>query len=98
LGDFAGSSYKIWLKNENLIGWMNDEVHTTIPDLICLIDVGTGEPITNPNYHTDQNVAVIILPAPAQFTTPKALEMFGPAYVGLTTPYEASVAKWAPIA
>jgi len=30
-----------------------------------------------------------------QFATAKALKIFGTAYVGLTTPYEASVAKWA---
>jgi len=94
-GSFVGETYRIWLKNENLVGWRNGTVHTTIPDMICLIDMDTNLPITNPNYHSDQNVAVVILPAPDAFTSTKGLASFGPAYVGLDQPYEPSVPKWA---
>jgi len=94
-GEFASDRYRIWLKNENMIGRLNDKVHTTIPDMICLIDLDTGMPVTNPNYHTGQNVAVVILPAPEPFTSPKGLSVFGPAYLGLDIPYEPAVAKWA---
>lgn len=90
-GKSSGSEYKIWLKNENLIAWMDDEVHTTIPDLICLIDTATGNPVTNPNYAIGMKVAVVILPAPKEFTTEKGLAAFGPAYVGLDQPYRPSV-------
>ncbi len=91
---FIGQGYKIYLKNENMVGWLDDEVHTTIPDMICLLDTATGEPITNPNYKQGQNVAVIILPAPEAFTTEKGLQAFGPSYVGLEQPYEPAVQKW----
>jgi len=94
-GEFALDRYRIWLKNENMIGRLNDKVHTTIPDMICLIDLDTGLPVTNPNYHTGQNVAVVILPAPEPFTSPKGLSVFGPAYLGLDIAYEPAVAKWA---
>jgi len=93
--EFAPDRYRIWLKNENMIGRLNDKVHTTIPDMICLIDLDTGMPVTNPNYHTGQNVAVVILPAPEPFTSPKGLSVFGPAYLGLDIAYEPAVAKWA---
>ena len=92
-GDFVDDMYRIWLKNENLVGWLNDAVHTTIPDMICLIDSDTGFPVTNPNYRSGQNVAVIILPAPAAFTTEKGLTAFGPGYAGLDQPYEPAVEK-----
>ncbi|WP_170574821.1 DUF917 domain-containing protein [Ruegeria atlantica] len=91
-GDFEGDTYQIWLKNENMIGRLNDEVHATIPDLICLIDTETGEPVTNPNYYRDQSVAVVVLPAPEPFTSTKGLEAFGPAYIGLDQPYQPAVA------
>jgi len=94
-GEFAPDRYRIWLKNENMIGRLNDKVHTTIPDMICLIDLDTGMPVTNPNYHTGQNVAVVILPAPEPFTSPQGLSVFGPAYLGLDIAYEPAVAKWA---
>lgn len=89
--DFAGNAYRIWLKNENMVGWWNEDVHATIPDMICMIDTDTGEPVTNPNYFAGQNVAVVILPAPAPFTTPKGLAAFGPAYAGLNQPYSPAV-------
>lgn len=91
-GDFDGDTYRIWLKNENMIGKLNDEVHATIPDLICLIDTETGEPVTNPNYYRSQAVAVVVLPAPEPFTSSKGLEAFGPAYIGLDQPYQPAVA------
>jgi DUF917 family protein len=90
-GDFVGDTYRIWLKNENMVGWLNEKVHATIPDMICMIDTDTGEPVTNPNYHEGQNVAVVILPAPAPFTTAKGLAAFGPAYVGLDQPYRSAI-------
>ena len=89
---FEGDTYRIWLKNENMIGWLNGAVHATIPDMICLIDTDTGAPVTNPNYSEGQRVAVVILPAPKPFITPKGLEAFGPSYAGLEMDYRPAVA------
>ncbi len=86
-GAFQDSMYRIWLKNENMVGWLNDQVHATIPDMICLMDTGSGQPVTNPNYQQGQHVAVVVLPAPKPFVTPKGLDAFGPAYVGINQPY-----------
>jgi DUF917 family protein len=74
-----------------MIGRLDGEIHATIPDLICLIDTDTGAPVTNPNYSRGQNVAVVVLPAPLPFTTPKGLDAFGPAYIGLDQPYRPAV-------
>ncbi|WP_424988365.1 DUF917 domain-containing protein [Microbulbifer sp. S227A] len=90
-GDFAGKAYRIWLKNENMVGWLDNEVHATIPDLICMIDTDSGEPVTNPNYYQGQQVAVVVLPAPAPFTTARGLEAFGPRYAGLDREYRPAV-------
>ena len=89
-GEHQGDRYRIWLKNENMVGWHNDKIHATIPDMICLIDTDNGVPVTNPHYHTGQNVAVVVLPAPKPFTTAKGLEAFGPSYAGLDKPYRAA--------
>lgn len=90
-GPFEGGDYRIWLKNENMTARLNGEIHATIPDLICLIDTETGNPVTNPNYRIGQKVAAVVLPAPAPFTSAKGLEAFGPAYLGLDTPYRPAV-------
>ncbi|MDV7145624.1 DUF917 domain-containing protein [Tropicimonas sp. TH_r6] len=84
---FEGHRYQVELKNENLVARLNGEVHVTIPDLICMLDTDTGVPVTNPNYRTGQNVAVILVHAPEAFTSPKGLEAFGPNYAGLDQPY-----------
>jgi len=86
-GRHHGDSYHIWIKNENMAAWHNDVLHATIPDMICVIDRDTHEPVTNPNYAIGQNLAVIILPAPEPFLSPKGLEAFGPRYLGLDSAY-----------
>jgi DUF917 family protein len=86
-GDDEGHTYQLGVKNENLVSYYDGEVDVTIPDLICVIDDNTGEPVTNPHYEIDQSLAVIILPAPEAFLTQKGLATFGPAYVGVDAPY-----------
>ena len=87
-GEHQGSEYHIQVKNENMLGWLNGEIQVTIPDLICLLDLDKGEPLTNPNPVEGMNVAVILLPAPKEFTTSKGLSAFGPAYMGLDISYK----------
>lgn len=79
------------VKNENLVGWLDGEVAVTIPDLICLLDTDSGQPVTNPHAFVGQNVAVVLLPAPVEFQTEKALSVFGPAYAGVEGVYRAVV-------
>jgi len=87
-GDFTGQSFSILVKNENLAAWLDDEVRVTIPDLICLFDKETGQPVTNPHAHVGQKVDIVLLPAPVEFTSSKGLSVFGPAYAGIDAPYK----------
>jgi len=70
-----------------MAAWRNGDVVATVPDLICVIDTDTAEPVTNPHARVGQRVAVVFLPAPAAFTTEKGLSVFGPAYAGIDQPY-----------
>ena len=54
-----------------------------VTELICAIDLATGHPITNPNSVIGQQIAIVILPAPAPFLTETGLKIFGPKYAGL---------------
>lgn len=87
-GGYDGQTYQIAVKNENLSGHLNGEVHATIPDLICLFDTENGHPVTNPDYHTGQSVAVVILPAPQAFLSDRGLASFGPHYAGVEAPFQ----------
>lgn len=87
----AGHSYKIDVKNENMAGWRDGALHATIPDLICMLDLETGDPVTHPNVAVGQRLGIVILPAQGAFTTEAALKVFGPAYLGLPGPYRPAV-------
>ena len=92
--EFINSRYHIKVKNENLVARLNDVVAVTIPDLICCLDMNNLTPITNPNFNKQMNVAVVVLPAPKEFTTERGLSAFGPAYVGINSPYQPAVARY----
>lgn len=85
--EYQGNTYDIEIKNENLVARRNGKVDVTIPDLICCIDLDRDEPVTNPNHINGMNIAIVILPAPQEFTTEKGLQAFGPTYVGLDQAY-----------
>ncbi len=86
-GEYKGSTYRTWFKNEHIFSWLNGEVDVTVPDLICMICEDTKEPVTNPNYEAGMNVAVFALPAPAEWTTQRGLEVFGPKSFGKDIEY-----------
>lgn len=89
--DWSGQQYRVEIKNENMASWLDGELHVTIPELICVIDLDNRAVLTNINHVEGMNVAVIILPAPAPFTTQQGLKIFGPEYLGLDMPFRATV-------
>ncbi|QHJ13207.1 hypothetical protein FX988_03468 [Paraglaciecola mesophila] len=92
-GEYKGTIYSIEVKNENMVARLNGVVDVTIPDLICILDLDKNIPVTNPHHRVGANVAVVILPAPKEFTTEKGLAAFGPAYAGIEQAYECAVTK-----
>ena len=83
----------ISVKNENMACWLDGRVVATVPDLICLFDVNTGAPIPNPDVTDGQDIAVVILPSPEPFTSPRGLSIFGPAYAGVDAAYQSPLAS-----
>lgn len=63
--------------------WLDGAVYATVPDLICPFETESGAPIANPVCCAEQAIAVVILPAPAQFLTDKGLSVFEPKYAGI---------------
>ena len=92
-GRYAGETYRIWLKNEHMISWRNGQVDVTVPDLICIFDDRTLEPVINPYLAPGQAITVIGLPAPAEWRTPRGLEIFGPRHFGYDIAYTPLEAK-----
>lgn len=87
-GDDHGHHYVIDFQNENLIVTDEDgQVLCSVPDLICIVDAETAEPISTETLRYGLRVAVLGIPAPALIATPEALEVVGPAAFGYDVGY-----------
>lgn len=82
-GQDSGRSLRIDFQNENLIARTSDgEVLAVVPDLICLVDEDSAEPITTEIVRYGLRVVVLGIPAPAMLKTPEAIAVVGPAAFG----------------
>ena len=82
-GADSARSLHIAFQNENLVA--RDEqgaVLCAVPDLICIVDTETGEPITTEVLRYGLRVTVLGIPAPEMLRTPLALTYVGPAAFG----------------
>ena len=81
--DDPNDSAEVVFQNENLIVRVNGEVKTIVPDLICMVDQETAEPITTQSMRYGQRVKVIGVSAPEALRRELALEVVGPSAFGL---------------
>lgn len=79
---FKGHSFKIWFKNENHISWFDDKPYIISPDLICVMNSETGEPIANPSLEVGDNIAVLGISANEVFRSEDAIKELGPEHFG----------------
>lgn len=85
---FDGSDpFVIQIQNENLVVERAGQVLAVVPDLICLLDFDTAQPIPTERLRYGQRARIIGLRAPAIMRTGRALEVFGPAAFGLDLAY-----------
>jgi hypothetical protein len=82
-----GPRLELHFQNEHLIARIGDRVRALVPDLICVLDAETAEPITTESLRYGQRVRVFAISTPAVMRTPEALAVFGPAAFGLEDAY-----------
>lgn len=86
-GDYSGSNYRVWFKNENIMTWKDGKVDVTVPDLVCIFDDQRGEPVINPYYQKGMPLTVIGLPAAKEWRNPRGLELLSPRAFGFDLDY-----------
>ncbi len=86
-GETPGKLF-IEFQNEFLIAYLNGEVVATVPDLISIVDLETGEPISTELLRYGMRVAVIAAPAPAGLKTQRGLQVVGPQAFGYDVPFQ----------
>ncbi len=87
LDDYKGSRLTIRFQNENLVAIRDDDIIASVPDLITVLDIETGRPITTERLRYGLRVLVIGIPCNEKWRTPKGLEVVGPKYFGYDIEY-----------
>lgn len=66
---------------------MDGEIVVSVPDLITVLELETGEPITTEGLCYGFRVPVLGMPCALQWRTPAGLELVGPRYFGYDIDY-----------
>lgn len=89
LGPDEGDTITLEFQNEFLIAKTSDGTPRAItPDLICLLDLETGQPITTEQIRYGFRVIVFGLPCDPQWRTDHGLKLVGPKYFGYDLDYK----------
>ncbi len=86
-GKFSGQNLKYFYKNETHVTWMNGKPYVTSPDIVAVIETGTGEPITNPKSKVGDSVSIYGMRADKRFRSRAGLEVLGPRHFGFDFGY-----------
>jgi len=87
-----GPPVEVRFQNEFVIAEIEGQMLAVVPDLICILDEETGEPITTEGLRYGQRVHVITIQAPPIMRTHEALRVFGPQAFNLECEYPSPVA------
>jgi len=89
-GTYARHTYKVYVKNENIVAWLDGVPDAMSPDTIQNLDPKTGDA---PNggllggYQLGAEVALIGYDTSPMWRTPKGIEVFGPRHFGFDFDY-----------
>ncbi|MGK5551945.1 DUF917 domain-containing protein [Actinomadura kijaniata] len=81
----TGHTLELSFQNEHLLARRDGAVVATTPDLICVLDTDTGDPVTTEGLRYGLRVTVLGVPCDPRWLTPGGLELAGPRYFGYDT-------------
>jgi DUF917 family protein len=90
LEEFKGRRYKIFIKNENILSWLDGRPDCMSPDLLCNLDPMTGNSVPAwgmKGYPMGEEVVMVGIPASPLWRVPKGIEIFGPRHFGFDFDY-----------
>ncbi len=82
LGEDRGATMDLHFQNEFAVALRDGEPVGTTPEILCVLDSGTGEALGTEVIAYGQRVRVIALDVPAALKTPAALDLVGPRAFG----------------
>jgi hypothetical protein len=87
LDEHAGKMLSLLFQNEFLMATLDGTAICTTPDLIVLVDLETGEPITGEQARYGLRAAVLGIPCDNGWRTPEAIALVGPRAFGYDCDY-----------
>ncbi len=85
--DFKGRTAAVDFQNEWLNLEIDGEVRCMPPDLICILDPATGEPIRTDIVRYGYRGTVLLIPSHERMRTERGIATFGPRYFGYDRDY-----------
>lgn len=85
--EYKNQSATVTFQNENLTASVNGQLLATVPDLICLVDTETFQPVTTDALKYGKRVLMIAMPCHPLWRTEAGLKLVGPRYFGVDTDY-----------
>jgi DUF917 family protein len=86
-GDFEGTQLKIDFQNENLVAIRDGQLLASVPDLISVLELETGEPITTEALRYGFRVVVLGIPCDAKWRSEAGVALAGPRHFGYDLDY-----------
>jgi hypothetical protein len=86
-GQYKNHELRVWLKNENLLSWLDGNPYVLTPDLICILDAATGRAITNTNMRKERKIVVFGIPCHPFWRTKEAIGLVSPKHFDFDIPY-----------
>lgn len=86
VNDYSGRTFKVDYKNENLVSWIDGQVHVMTPDLISMTDTDLV-PATNPILEKGKTFDVFGAKADDKWRTPNGLKVMSPEFFGYDMEY-----------
>ena len=85
-----GHTYRIFVKNENVVTWLDGKPDVTAPDFVQDLDPKTGDAHLGPAlgaYRVGAEIVMIGWPGDPRWRKPKGVEVFGPRHFGFDFDY-----------
>ncbi|MFU8946448.1 DUF917 domain-containing protein [Mycetocola zhadangensis] len=90
IGADRGATFRLDFQNEMLLARRDGTLAAVTPDLIAVLDIATGRPITTESLRYGARVSVIGMPCHDKWRTPVGLSTAGPAHFGYDV-------EWSPV-
>ena len=88
LDEYHSKSMKIRFQNENLVAIRDGKPVTMVPDLISVLDLESGLPITTEGLRYGNRAIVVGSPCDPKWRTKEGVELVGPRYFGYDFDYQ----------